>query len=185
MKDNEKGLIERAQGGDKMAFQEIMKIHGQKMLGLAFKFTKNHQDAEDLYQETFLKIYRNLNSFRFESEFTTWAYRILANIAYNTFRKQKNSQTVDMQDGERDLWETIPGDEKDQADREVYNEALREQIHGALSQLSPKQKTVFIMKHYEGKKIKDIAGILGTTEGTVKKYLFRATQKMRQSLVNA
>ncbi len=185
MTEQEKKLIKNAQEGDNMAFQEIMKIHGQKMLGLAFKFTKNHQDAEDLYQETFLKIYKNLQSFRFESEFSTWAYRVLANLAYNSFRKQKTNMTVDMEDGERDMWETIPGDERDNADAEVYTESLREQIYSALSQLSPKQKTVFIMKHYEGKKIKDIAGVLGTTEGTIKKYLFRATQKMRQTLVNA
>jgi RNA polymerase sigma-70 factor (ECF subfamily) len=185
MNEKEKVLIKKAQDGDNMAFQKIMNIHGQKMLGLAFKFTKNHQDAEDLYQETFLKIYKNLSSFRFESEFTTWAYRILANLAYNSFRKKKNNQTVDMEDGDRNMWETIPGDDHDMADQEVYNESLREQIHFAISQLSQKQKTVFIMKHYEGKKIKDIAGILGTTEGTVKKYLFRATQKMRQTLVNA
>ena len=185
MNENEKVLIKKAQEGDKMAFQEIMNLHGQKMLGLAYKFTKNHQDAEDLYQETFLKIYKNLKSFRFESEFSTWAYRVLANLAYNSFRKQKNNQTVDMEDGERNMWETIPGDERDNADTEVYNESLRDQIYSAMSTLSQKQKTVFIMKHYEGKKIKDIAGILGTTEGTVKKYLFRATQKMRQTLVNA
>jgi RNA polymerase sigma-70 factor (ECF subfamily) len=90
-----------------------------------------------------------------------------------------------MEDGERNMWETIPGDDHDHADTEVYTESLREQIYSAMSDLSPKQKTVFIMKHYEGKKIKDIAAILGTTEGTVKKYLFRATQKMRQKLVNA
>ncbi len=185
MKEDEKRLIEKAQKGDKMAFQQIMEMHGQKMLGLAYKFTKNHQDAEDLYQETFLKIYKNLSSFRFESEFTTWAYRILANLAYNSFRKKKKHQTVDMEDGERDMWETIPGDENDQADKAVYNDALKHQIYNAMSTLSPKQKTVFIMKHYEGKKIKDIAGILGSTEGTIKKYLFRATQKMRKALVNA
>lgn len=185
MNENEKVLIKKAQEGDNMAFQEIMNLHGQKMLGLAYKFTKNHQDAEDLYQETFLKIYKNLKSFRFESEFSTWAYRVLANLAYNSFRKQKSNQTVDLDAGERDMWETIPGDDRDNADTEVYTESLRDQIYSAMSDLSQKQKTVFIMKHYEGKKIKDIAGILGTTEGTVKKYLFRATQKMRQRLVNA
>jgi RNA polymerase sigma-70 factor (ECF subfamily) len=185
MDEKEKVLIKNAQKGDKMAFQEIMEMHGQKMLALAYKFTKNHQDAEDLYQETFLKIYKNLQSFRFESEFSTWAYRVLANLAYNSFRKQKSNRTVDMEDGERNMWETIPGDDHDHADTEVYTESLREQIYSAMSDLSPKQKTVFIMKHYEGKKIKDIAAILGTTEGTVKKYLFRATQKMRQKLVNA
>ena len=185
MNEQEKVLIKRAQEGDKMAFQEIMKVHGQKMLGLAYKFTKNHQDAEDLYQETFLKIYKNLQTFRFESEFSTWAYRVLANLAYNSFRKQKSNQIADLDDGDRDMWETIPGDKMDNADTEIYSESLREQIYSAITQLSQKQKTVFIMKYYEGKKIKDIAGVLGTTEGTIKKYLFRAIQKMRQTLVNA
>ena len=184
MDQQEIEIIERIKNGDEMAFQQIMSKYGERVMGLAFHFTKNYQDAEDLYQETFIKVYRNINSFRFESEFFTWVYRILANQAFNYFRKSKRMTTVDP--GENDyLWETIPADESSEADQATLNSSLREEIDRALLQLSPQQRVVFILKHYEGKKIKDIALILDCTEGTVKRYLFRATRKLQTILVKA
>lgn len=167
-----------------MAFQKIMSKYGERVMGLAFHFTKNHQDAEDLYQETFLKVYRNIDTFRFESEFFTWVYRILSNQAFNYYRKSKRMSIVDP--GENNyLWETLPTDESCAADQATLNSSLREGIDRALLQLSPRQRVVFILKHYEGKKIKDIALILDCTEGTVKRYLFRATRKLQTILVKA
>ncbi|MCK4640575.1 MAG: RNA polymerase sigma factor [Candidatus Marinimicrobia bacterium] len=184
MDQQEIEIIERIKNGDEMAFQQIMSKYGERVMGLAFHFTKNYQDAEDLYQETFIKVYRNINSFRFESEFFTWVYRILANQAFNYFRKSKRMTIVDP--GENDyLWETIPADESSEADQATLNSSLREEIDRALLQLSPQQRIVFILKHYEGKKIKDIALILDCTEGTVKRYLFRATRKLQTILVKA
>ncbi len=184
MDQQEIEIIERIKNGDEMAFQQIMSKYGERVMGLAFHFTKNYQDAEDLYQETFIKVYRNINSFRFESEFFTWVYRILANQAFNYFRKSKRMTIVDP--GENDyLWETIPADESGEADQATLNSSLREEIDRALLQLSPQQRIVFILKHYEGKKIKDIALILDCTEGTVKRYLFRATRKLQTILVKA
>lgn len=184
MDQQEIEIIERIKNGDEMAFQQIMSKYGERVMGLAFHFTKNYQDAEDLYQETFIKVYRNINSFRFESEFFTWVYRILANQAFNYFRKSKRMTIVDP--GENDyLWETIPAGESSEADQATLNSSLREEIDRALLQLSPQQRIVFILKHYEGKKIKDIALILDCTEGTVKRYLFRATRKLQTILVKA
>jgi len=184
MDQQEIEIIERIKNGDEMAFQQIMSKYGERVMGLAFHFTKNYQDAEDLYQETFIKVYRNINSFRFESEFFTWVYRILANQAFNYFRKSKRMTIVEP--GENDyLWETIPADESSEADQATLNSSLREEIDRALLQLSPQQRVVFILKHYEGKKIKDIALILDCTEGTVKRYLFRATRKLQTILVRA
>jgi len=184
MEEREINLIKEAQGGNQMAFQQLINIHGDKVMGAAYKFTKNHQDAEDLYQETFLKVYKNIQSFRYESEFFTWVYRILANMAYNSFRKNKKYQTVEIGE-ESNLWETIPASNSSNADKYFFNNALKDQINNSLLDLSPKQRTVFIMKHFEGKKIKDISAILDCTEGTIKRYLFRATQKLRTSLSNA
>lgn len=184
MDQQEIDLIERIKNGDEMAFQTMMSKYGERVMGLAFHFTKNYQDAEDLYQETFIKVYRNIGSFRFESEFFTWVYRILANQAFNFYRKSKRMMTVDP--GEDDyLWETIPDDEANEADQATLNASLREEIDRALRQLSSQQRVVFILKHYEGKKIKDIAAILDCTEGTVKRYLFRATRKLQSLLVKA
>lgn len=184
MDQQEIDLIERIKNGDEMAFQTMMNKYGERVMGLAFHFTKNYQDAEDLYQETFIKVYRNIGSFRFESEFFTWVYRILANQAFNYYRKSKRMLTVDP--GEDDyLWETIPDNDSAEADQATLNASLREEIDRALRQLSSQQRVVFILKHYEDKKIKDIASILDCTEGTVKRYLFRATRKLQTLLVKA
>ena len=184
MERDEVELIKKVQGGNKMAFQQIMNRYGERVMCVAFRFTKNYQDAEDLYQDTFIKIYRNIESFRFESEFFTWVYRILSNQAFNFYRKRKRITTVDP--GEDNyLWETIPADESDNADRETYSSSIREEIDSALQKLSPQQRVVFVLKHYEGKKIKDIAAILDCTEGTIKRYLFRATRKLQTLLVAA
>lgn len=184
MRREEKELIERVQRGDEMAFTQIMNRYGERVMGLAFHFTKSYQDAEDLYQETFIKIYKNIDSFRFESEFFTWVYRILANQAFNFYRKSKRMRIVDP--GEDDyLWETLPADESSVADQATINSSLRSEIDRALLELSPQQRTVFILKHYEDKKIKDIAAILDCTEGTVKRYLFRANRKLQTLIVRA
>jgi RNA polymerase sigma-70 factor (ECF subfamily) len=184
MDQQEIDLIERIKQGDQMAFQQIMTKYGDRVMGLAFHFTKNYQDAEDLYQETFIKVYRNIHSFRFESEFFTWVYRILANQAFNYYRKAKRMTIVDPGDDDY-LWETIPDDESSEAEQATLNSSLRQEIDRALMQLSSQQRVVFILKHYEGKKIKDIAAILDCTEGTVKRYLFRATRKLQTIIVKA
>jgi len=178
MENEEVDLIRRVQEGQTAAFDLIMRRYGERVMSCAYQFTKNTCDAEDLYQETFLKVYRNIHTFRFESEFFTWVYRILSNHAFNFYRRRKRMSVVDP--GEDDyLWETIPADEDTLADAELYNPSLRDRVDRALVELSSQQRVVFILKHYEGKKIKEIAALLDCTEGTVKRYLFRATRKLQ------
>lgn len=178
MEREEKELIERILKGDKVAFRGLMERYGEKVMGLAYHFTRNPQDAEDLYQETFLKVYTNLPNFRFECEMFTWIYRIIANQAFNLYNKRRRFQVVEP--GEDDyLWETIADEDAAETDQETLNVALRQQIDRALLQLSAQQRVVFILKHIEGKKLKEIAAILDCTEGTVKRYLFRATRKLQ------
>jgi len=184
MEKEEVELIERVQGGDKMAFGRLMERYGERVMSMAFRFTRSPQDAEDLYQETFIKVYRNLNNFRFESEFFTWMYRILANQAFNLYNKRKRMTLADP--GEDDyLWETIPDEADEGADRMTLDHSLREQVDAALQQLSSQQRVVFVLKHFEGKKIKDIAVLLDCAEGTVKRYLFRATRKLQTILAES
>jgi len=184
MENEEVELIQNIQSGDKMAFARLMKQYGERVMSVAFRFTRNYQDAEDLYQETFIKVYQNLGKFRFESEFFTWIYRILANQAFNLYNKRKRMTLANP--GEDDyLWETIPADAEDEADRVTFSNSIQDQIDAALQQLSAKQRVVFILKHFEGKKIKDIAILLDCTEGTVKRYLFRATHKLQTLLTES
>jgi RNA polymerase sigma-70 factor (ECF subfamily) len=178
MEEAEVDLIKRAQSGDKKAFESIMNKYGEKVMSLAYKFTGNYQDAEDLYQDTFLKIYSKIDTFRFQSEFYTWLYRIMANQSFNYYKKNKRTSIVGL--GENDyLWEIIPSEDSVEIEDKL---SLKEEVDNALMELPNKQRMVFILKYYEGKKIKDIALLLDCAEGTVKKYLFRATNKLRTLL---
>lgn len=181
MQKEDQELIEKILGGDKMAFKGLMERYGERVMGLAYHFTRNQQDAEDLYQETFLKVYLKLPNFRFECELFTWIYRIIANQAFNLYNKRKRMQIAEPGEDEY-LWETIADEDAAEADQDAINLVLRQQIDGALRQLSAQQRVVFVLKHLEGKKLKEIAAILDCNEGTVKRYLFRATRKLQTFL---
>ena len=176
----EKELIKKVQTGSRKHFRQLVERYGERLMCDAYKFMKNTQDAEDLYQDTFIKVYDNIGSFKFKSQFYTWVYRIMANLAFNKFRKRKKMQIVDDQKGY--LWKTLPADDGHEPENRMPKKELKSRVDEAVAELSPRQKTVFVMKHYEGKKIKDIAAILGCHSGTVKKYLYRATRKLRASI---
>ena len=141
---------------------------------LALQILKNKEDAEDIYQEVFLKAWRSLPSFEFKSDFYTWLYRITANTCF-TFRSGKQRHHLDnltLEEGYHDVYTETTIDRTEQ----------QESIALAIDELPHKQKIVFVMRHYQGHKIRDIASLLGLTSGTVKRYLHRATQKMKKDL---
>lgn len=172
-------LILKAQTGDTASFHEIVTIYDTRIMTLTLQIAQNKQDAEDIYQETFVKVYKNLSKFRFESDIYTWIYRIAVNTAYNYKRKHSKLKVVEPREEDGyDLlnWIYDPQSHKDN------REELIMAINQSLLQLSHQQRTVFILKHLQQLKIKDIANILDLSEGTVKKYLFRAMEKLRVSL---
>lgn len=172
-------LIIKAQAGDTESFHEIVTIYDTRIMILTLQITQNKEDAEDIYQETFVKVFKNLSKFRFESDIYTWIYRIAVNTAYNYKRKHSKLKVVETREEDGyDLldWVYDPQSHKDN------REELIMAINQSLLQLSHQQRTVFILKHLQQLKIKDIANILDLSEGTVKKYLFRAMEKLRVSL---
>jgi RNA polymerase sigma-70 factor (ECF subfamily) len=172
-------LIISAQEGDDVAFHKIVAMYDERIMLLALQITQNQQDAEDVYQETFIKTYKNLKKFRFESEIYTWMYRIAVNTAYNFKRKQSKIQLVEpTQSDDRDRVDQIPETNPADDSTKEFNKAVRESLH----LLPRQQRTVFILKHLQNLKIKDIANILNISDGTVKKYLFRAVEKLQVAL---
>ena len=179
MKAEIRQLIKKAQSGDPKAFHELVKLHDERVMILAYQLTRNQQDAEDLYQEVFLKAYKNIRNFRFESQFYTWLYRITVNTSYNYKRKQARLNLYEP-DAEKEsghlTWIADPGDNS------TSGQEIMAAVKTAMIVLPQKQRTVFILKHLENLKIKDIARILNISEGTVKRYLFRAMEKLRVEL---
>ena len=180
-------LIRAAQNGDQEAFEALVRTYDQSVLRLAMNVLRSPDEARDVYQEAFLRVYRNLGNFRFDCSFHTWLYRIVTNICLDHLRKRKvrkeESAIVETGDGPVDRMDSFE-EESARADpeRTMWNRQLRERIEGALNGLTPRERMVFEMRHYEGLRLRNIGEILGTTEEAAKNCLFRATQKMRAEL---
>ena len=184
-------LVRRAQQGDTGAFEELVRNYDRSVLRLAMHLTDSTEDAQDIYQETFLRAYRNIGRFRFECSFYTWIYRIVTNLCCDYLRRKglhdryAYSERHAGENDERE--ETILDRASDQRagaspERAALNGELRKQILRALNKLSVKERLVFELRHYEGLKLQTVASILNTTETTVKTTLFRATHKLRLRL---
>jgi RNA polymerase sigma-70 factor (ECF subfamily) len=187
---NDAELIRAAQQGDHAAFEELVRQYDQPVLRLALHLTGSEHEAKDIYQEAFLKVYRNLGSFRFECSFYTWVYRIVSNLCMDYLRRRqvrKEDPAVRIgPEGEVvDLLEQLP-DERAGAspEQDLMRRELGQRIARALTKLSPRERMVFEMKHYQGLKLRTIGEALNTTEETAKNTLFRATRKLRSALAD-
>jgi len=184
---DEKALIRAAQEGDQDAFGQLVRAYDKSVLRLAMNLLRSPEDAQDVYQEAFLRVYRNLKSFRFDCSFHTWLYRIVTNLCLDHMRKRKvrreESSQVEGLDGPVDRMDTFQESRADgDPQRSLFSGELRQGIHKALSELTARERMVFELRHYQGMKLRDIGETLGTTEEAAKNCLFRATQKMRVAL---
>lgn len=181
-------LIRAAQKGERAAFDALVRRYDQSVLRLALHMLGNEQDAQDVHQEAFIKAYRHLGNFRFECSFYTWLYRIVTNLCLDQLRRRKSRRedpatVLDASGDEMDLMANI-SDDRAMANpgRELDRKVMGERISEALSKLTPRERTVFELKHYQGLKLRTIGEMLSTTEETAKNTLFRATRKLRASL---
>jgi RNA polymerase sigma-70 factor (ECF subfamily) len=188
--DEEKLLIEQAQSGDRMAFEELIRRHDREILRLAFHMLGNREEAREVFQETFLKAYRSLSRFRFESSFYTWIYRIATNVGLDHLRKRQTLKEEVSYESDSESHPDRPALKDTLAattyysnpERRLYGKDVGARIQEALKTLSEKERLVFELRHYQGLRLKMIGEIMGSTEETAKNYLFRATQKLRSHL---
>lgn len=181
-------LIREAQKGSRAAFDVLVRQYDQAVLRLAMHLTGSEQDAQDIHQEAFLKAYRHIGSFRFECSFYTWIYRIVTNLCLDLLRRRKTrredpSVIIDSTGEEHDTMVNV-SDDRAMANpaREFDRKILAEKIQTALATLTPRERTVFELKHYHGLRLRTIGEMLNTTEETAKNTLFRATRKLRTQL---
>ena len=180
-------LIRAAQRGDQGAFEQLVRAYDQSVLRLAMNLLRSPEDARDVYQEAFLRVYRNLHAFRFDCSFHTWLYRIVTNICLDQLRKRKvrkeESSVVETSDGPIDRMEAFEEEAAEaNPERSLWNRQLKDKIEDSLLDLTPRERMVFELRHYQGLRLRNIGEILGTTEEAAKNCLFRATQKMRSVL---
>ncbi len=184
---DEADLVRAAQRGDQSAFESLVRVYDQGVLKLAGNLLRNEQDAFDIYQETFLRVYRNLHSFRFDCSFRTWLYRIVTNLCLDYLRRKKvrkeEPATRTTAEGEMDRLSVVPAENPaGDPQRSLLSDQLRRRVESVLEQLTPRERLVFEMRHFQGMRLRAIGEAVGTSEEAAKNCLFRATQKMRVAL---
>jgi len=184
---DEAALIRAAQRGDQYAFEQLVLSYDQAVLRLALNLVRSPDDASDIYQEAFLRVYRNLQAFRFDCSFHTWLYRIVTNLCVDHLRKRKvrkeESTVVTTSEGPMDRMDAVQEDRAEtDPERKLLSSQLNRRIREVLRELTPRERMVFELRHFQGLRLRAIGEVLGTTEEAAKNCLFRATQKMRAAL---
>jgi len=182
---DEDAIIEGMTRGDQRAFRELVDRFKKKVYYLALDMAGNPIDAEDISQEVFLKVYRSFGTFRKGAKLGSWLYRITYNASIDHLRR-KGSAPEAMAD---EIIEASAGSDAGLPRRGPADPAegleshqLQDRIARALDKVSPQEKAVFVLRHYEDLQLKDIAESLGLSIGSVKSYLFRAVRKLRLEL---
>ena len=178
-------LIQLARTGNVDAFEQLMQRYDRKVFSLAASYVHSSDDAKDIFQEVFLRVYKSLPQFELRSEFSTWLYRIATNVCLSHRSRAKRHRHQSLS-GEADEEDGVSHGVTPVADDDVHSSAVEGELHAhikeALIELSPRQRLVFLLKHYEEFKVREIAGMTGLSDGAVKKYLFEATNKLRTVL---
>jgi len=177
---DEKTLVESARNGRRDAFETLVRMYHRKVFALAYGFVRDEATADDLAQEVFVKAYQSLPSFRVESGFGTWIYRITVNHVKDHLRKSSRRKTVSLdQVGEG------PAAVSDGAEtrvREREEEHRRGEVFRVLETLPPKYRTILTLRDVEGLSYDEVAHILGVAPGTVDSRLFRARKMLRNRM---
>ena len=178
---DESVLIARAAEGDRSAFHTLVERHRPLVYRVAFQFAGNHHDADDIAQDVFIKVYQSLARFRQDAQFSSWLYRIAMNACIDHHRRQSpHLASRDTDDPDLALGaapDGCPGPEDQAAGAE-----LGVALQAAIEQLPPRQKLIFLMRHHEGLKLREIASALGLQDGTVKRQLHSAVHRLRRVL---
>jgi RNA polymerase sigma-70 factor (ECF subfamily) len=182
---DENALIEGMTRGDPRAFRELVESYKKKVYYLALDMAGNPVDAEDISQEVFLKVYRSFSTFRKGAKICSWLYRVTYNASIDHLRK-RGAAPEPVAD---DVLETrsredsgLPGAVPSDPAAAAESSQLRDRIDRALDKVSPQEKAVFMLRHYDDLMLKDIAESLGLSIGSVKSYLFRAVRKLQKEL---
>lgn len=166
-------LVRRTKSGELAAFEELVKRHGQALFGFIYRMGGDAAEAEELTQETWVKAWKGIGSFKGRSEFKTWLFRIGMNLAINLKTRRKETE---------ELNEFLPGEEKEEPARAYQQRHQAEVVKDALAQLPVNQRTAIVLLIYEGMSYKEIAEVIGKSVRAVDSLLVRAKSQLRKIL---
>ncbi len=177
-------LIERFRHGETDVFDTLFIRYQKRVYQLVQRFVSNHEDARDITQDAFIRAYQGLAKFKNQCQFYSWLYRITVNLCIDFLRKQARSEVLIYESDDEDTlpMASIPDLRSESPSKVVENKELREHIRKAIRKLPPKQRQIFILRHWDGLSLKDIAATVGRSDGTVKAHLFHAHRNLRKHL---
>ncbi len=183
----ERAEIAKILSGERDRFEYFVRTYQKRVFRLAYTLLRDPAEADGVTQDVFVKAYRGLAEFKGDSAFETWLTRIAINTVRDLVRRRKPVVSFsELRGRDDDDGPEIPS-HLDPADgtspeRDLMARDIRRRIADALVSLSPRQRAVFVMKHYEERSIAEIGAVTGLDEGTIKSHLFRAARKLRQRL---
>lgn len=183
--EHDRVLIERAQQGDRGAFRELVERHQRRAFAIAIGLVRDEQDAREIVQEAFLRVYRGLDRFHGSSSFFTWLYRIVTNLSIDLMRKpSRRERELDMSREIKDELDVPLLARIDGADPHdvVRRNEIAETIQSALDALPAYHRGVILMREVEGMSYEEMAEAMGVSKGTIMSRLFHARQKLQRSL---
>ncbi len=174
--------VAQAQAGEQDDFRLLVERHSHSVFRLAYRMTGNEHDAEEVVQETFLRAYRGYDRFEARSQFGTWLHRIATNCALDLLRaRQQRNAHRSLEDPERNELVPLPSSEPG-PDRLVLSAEVQRRVKAAMSRLSAPERAAFVLRHFEGLSVEEIAHALRLSQGAARNAIFRAVHKLRRAL---
>lgn len=174
----DRDLLVRSRDGDQQAFRQLVENYTPRVYGLVRNLVHSQSEAEDVTQEVFFKVYRKLETFREDSAFYTWLYRVAVNASTDWLKKKRQDRSLQVEDLQR-----LPlTDDGEGPDDDLGRKDLRSQIRAAMGQLPEKFRTILVLRELEGMAYEEISKVLKISKGTVESRLFRARAKLKAEL---
>jgi RNA polymerase sigma-70 factor (ECF subfamily) len=175
MDQTDAALVSQARTGDPDAFRALVERHARSLFGLAYRMTGNESDAEDVVQESFLRAYRQLQSFDERASFGTWLYRIAVNRSLDLVRSRGRRTELPAPAAEAPSRDAGP-------ERLALSGEIRQRVAWGMARLSAAERAAFVLRHFEGMPIEEMGRVLGCQPGAARHSVFRAVQKLRRAL---
>jgi RNA polymerase sigma-70 factor (ECF subfamily) len=180
----EQRIIQRAKSGDRDAFAELVDLYKDKVYHVSYRMLGNQQEAEDVAQETFLRVYANLDNYDPQYKFSTWIYRIASNLSIDILRKRKKNLSIDAEitGAEGVDWHDRLADTSKGPEEEVLIDELQEEVQDAIMGLNPKYRAVMLLRYIEDLSLQEISEVVQLPISTIKTRIHRGREALRKKL---